>query len=515
MALPSNQNRRNNKDWHGIITRFLNLKYKRLKRIKIVAIFILLVSAITIGITIFSNVKSGYADVKSVFKSEHLKEITKTVKRKYLLNNATLFSDPFLFAKDLDTLANGDFANMGNIEFSNDDGLYINISPINTPCGPAFKIINEDNTEDGTTHKIVPEYLIDTEEKQPDFYRLFEVEAQARENYGYPPTKEDLAYRAEQEKYMDFNYDSLERTGPCAIDGSKGGHLDMPIKYQNPGVEVKINNNSEENILIYDSYIHVKLSRTNPFPYIEFGAGSMFSIPIFNEGWGDATNLKMLFNIQKEDDSINYNVPLKYELSIARLTPTTNSSHYYEYETTENLKTALASEGVKTEMLTKGSTISKYVIREMASKAGLFGRFTNGHARVVGRLIYDGSTADGKMRTDSINFNFFQNLWPEDFGGDSYYTHVGAYNIQLLADSKDYKVPVRLSESISPKSAGKFTLLFDCNKSSYHLFDLVVNYNKNKQVVVKDIFLNRFIKSSERELYKKRRKGIKMVVQHP
>jgi|GEM_PF-6040067 len=499
--------RKPKKNWYNIYDRFLSRTYHKIKSKKFFAILILSAPILYFVLTMFSNIKTGYADVKAIIKSDNLNESTKIIESNNTLNNNSLFSIPFHFSKNSVLAQQGDYP--GTIEFSNQD-LYINISPANSPCGLQYELINIPNSSSGITHKFLPVYENNFEQEQPDFYRLEEVERLARKNYGYPPTKEDLRQEREEKKYENFDYDSLEKSSPCYLPNSGSEGLEMPIKYQNPGLEIKLNNNSTENILIHDSYILVNKSKLNSFPMIEFGAGSMYDLPIFNEGWGDATNIRMTYNIQKVDAPLKYDVEFKYQLNISRLKPTDNINHYYDVDQNLDLKKALELEGVKTKKLDNWKILEKYQIREIASKAGIFGRFTNGHARIVGKLYYEGYTADGKLRADTLNFNFFQNLWPHSFGGDSYYVKKAPYNIRFKLSDTPYNIPVRISESIGPKSAGRFTLFFDCPKSSYHLFDLVIRYNNGKQLIVKDIFLNYFMRKTDRDTYSTFRKPVLM-----
>ncbi|RYF42685.1 MAG: hypothetical protein EOO38_19490 [Cytophagaceae bacterium] len=95
--------------------------------------------------------------------------------------------------------------------------------------------------------------------------------------------------------------------------------LDEAVKYDNPSLHVKINNNSANSMSIDFIEVKVKRSSANHFPLLLFEEGDGNELPLFNWNAGTTTNTEMYFSFFTDQEPFTYQEPFKYHLRIPQI----------------------------------------------------------------------------------------------------------------------------------------------------------------------------------------------------
>jgi hypothetical protein len=374
-----------------------------------------------------------------------------------------------------------------NLVYSN-DSLRVAISPSTWVCGENFVLENYIYGQD-TVHKILPEYILDADTT-------------------FVPLKEMLNNDGWMRgSVTDFSYSR------CNI-GTDSTDSDAELfKLQNPTLNLAIVNRSKNEIMTID-YIEaiVKKSAKNTYPYLYFHKGAGYDIPLFNEGWGDAHDIELKFNILSTREPVTYPSSYRHLLKIPKLRPWNLVKHYLNEEIKIDLSQAFAKEGVDTAYLNRhGSEFDDNSFKQLNKHVG---KFKNGEARVVGVAVFKGKNLDGKIYTDSIKFNFQQYLIFPSIGGSEYNEFRSVHNFKLKSQGENYPTSRNIEENIPPNAAATIPLVFYSDLPAYHFFDLKIVYNGDKQFIIKNIFLNNYLPHSDNQFYLSKLQNIKKTKTH-
>jgi hypothetical protein len=463
-------------NWHKRYNNFWQSKFESLKRHKLGAAFILTISILG-AILPFINTAGNFLNTwNHYFKSERFVETTVVSRKEALIgidSTFGLFHQPFQFFDDTSRIANNEI--IDDIELSNGD-ININVVPADQQCGNKYVLYNTILSNNETVHKLIPIKEYDNDE--PEDWSINQV------------------LNADNDNLDDY----ANEQAPCdLIKNESEKDIDDVVKLVNPGLEINIQNTTNSGILINNVIINVKKSAVNSFPIIMQNFASGFYIPLYNEGFGTATNLIMNFNIKKRLEKFDYKERFKYHLALSKLKPTDNSLHFYSSELKETLDTFFIKEGVNVRHILKHQDeIDK--IKDFAKK-GVLGRFKDNQARVYGTLAYDGILADGTLHRDTINFNYITDFITPAIGGDPIVGYRGDYNIKLLSSGKNYQKKYNVTNEITANGAKKLKLFFYSGNASFHLFDLLINYNNGKSIVLKNIFVYEFFHHSKKDFF--------------
>lgn len=376
----------------------------------------------------------------------------------------SLFSVPFFFYNNLSGVTEKEIVD--NISLTNGE-VSVAVS-IDTPIcrGNKYVMVNERFIGGEILHKVLPveRWLLDSLSPRKSIFDHSD------------DGDEDMSSRGMPEG--------------CVLAGYED-NIDNHVRLKNPGFEIKINNNSADNIMLEDIQLEVSRSETNTFPVIIFTQGFSTDIPIFNFGFGKAIKPVMRFNIQKTEAPIDYRKPFKHKMRLPDIPPV-DKSYYTWHSGFATLEKALDAEGMDGAWL---RNVEPGVFEDVSADTVLgpkkLGRFVGDRdVRIVGALTYTGKLPDGSMREFTFHFNYIMDLSPPEFGGDSGEIYHSAYNIKLEADKKQYKKRINVNESVAPKSDSRFYLYLSSGTSAYHLFDIVIHYNGQKEMRLKNIFLN-------------------------
>ncbi|TKC03463.1 hypothetical protein [Pedobacter cryotolerans] len=415
--------------------------------------------------------------VWSKFKSNEFE--TLSLSKKNILNKDlnTIFSTSNLYYRPQSGDVMGEEEAIDYIKMSNDE-IDINISPLTNPCGTKYIIQNVNYGSGVEVHQVLP---VQT----------------------YQPS--DPAKYLNQNELTNLTFEE-NVNDKCFIKADDGEGVET-FKVDNPTLVVKINNNSGRNMLIHDISVVVKKSRKNLYPNLVFGLGTALKLPIFNEGFGIARNIKMTFNLQSIDEPLNFKGPFKHMLKIAEVKPTDDDSHFYGNSVEQTMRPFFRKE-LDIDRLEKYvydlDSLDKYY------KMGVFGKFKRGEGRVVGLMSFEGQLPDGTWKRETVKFNFITLLYQLEVGGDYASDYQTVHNIKIRPTEKEYNLTTTVDASIAPNSAGKLNLSFFSGVAAYHLFDIKINYNNKESIVIKNVFLNEGRAHSEETLTKSYNKVAKL-----
>ncbi|MBS1663639.1 MAG: hypothetical protein JST68_21530 [Bacteroidetes bacterium] len=286
-------------------------------------------------------------------------------------------------------------------------------------------------------------------------------------------------------------------TGECFFEpGEETPPTDMDATnkvFSVPTLIFKVVNNSSDVILIEDITLNIKKSRRNEFPEMSFGEGDHFVLPLYNSGWGKATDVRLDFNIQPARDSISYSKPFKHHLSIPKVEPANANEDF------PSLEPFFKAEGLNTKKL---ESIELDLVQDREDSviyflppadAAVVGRFKKGIARIVGLISYSGKMANGQMERDSFYFNFIQDLTPPAIGGPEHDEFYARYRIGLEKTGDNYTKSISGHTTIEPKKAAFFTVPLSSGISAYHWFDIQLHYNGHQTISIPNVFLNEYV----------------------
>jgi len=461
----------NPESWHDRYSAYFERKLILLKSHRYGAALLILFPVVLYITSNFKGISNGFHDLMKIFKSNEVVEVTKVErnapKRGSLLQ---IFHEPFQFFND--TI--GKYSEnevVDQIELANDD-LFVHIVNTDESCGRKYVLIDEKSVNDTVVHKLIPVRDFDNEKRDD-----WSVKDALRENTNQS------------------DEDSKEPIDdPCKIgDNSSPEHF----RRWNPGLDISIQNKSGSGLFIQYVEVRVRKSAENRFPLLIDNITADFNIPIYNEGAGPARNVIMRFNIKKRKEALDYSEQFKYTLPLSDIKPTKNDDHFYYSDIKANLKKYFKTEGVNLDKLGPEPDLDSTKL----ARSGAFGRFKDGEARVYGQVMYDGMLPDGIIRRDTLNFNYLVTFVVPDFGGAIEYELQGIHNIRLKPNGIDYTKKFNVSASVPVNTSGNIKLFFYSGKPSYHLFDLVFYYNQGKSFKVSNIFLNEYIRNSERAFF--------------
>jgi hypothetical protein len=120
----------------------------------------------------------------------------------------------------------------------------------------------------------------------------------------------------------------------------------------------------------------------------------------------------------------------------------------------------------------------------------IVGRFKKGQARLVGKIVFQGVSSNGKIATDSIYFNCIQSLITAGIGDSGDELISVPYNIHLDASNKNYDRQFLIQQKIASGQSLSFKLKFYSGASAYHYFDLIFHFSDNQTFKIPSIFLH-------------------------
>jgi hypothetical protein len=193
---------------------------------------------------------------------------------------------------------------------------------------------------------------------------------------------------------------------------------------------------------------------------------------VFNDGWGKARDCRFRFSLLPD------HLPLLPKDVVA--------AHEQALEDIETMiavdvKQALLTEGVDLDQFREkgrsgnivridersGVTIS-LPEQELGKRySTIWGRFTNGYAKVFGRLDYRSSGQYGEDR-EYTSFILSRVPLRADWRVGEASPPSAHYSIKLEYDRSDYRVTAPISHSLKPNEADRFTVKLHAERSSTH-----------------------------------------------
>jgi hypothetical protein len=451
-------------------------KKRNIKIIKVFAYFSALGTALVFVIANYSNIKELFFDVfpnKAVFRRIAM-DTAKVAK----VNPNLLFDRPYYFHLD-----NQNSNAVDGLTFTNND-ISINIDIAQKTCFGFSYYWEFEKFNNIEVIKVIPYEFTN----------------------GYRPAKSIFDKRTDKVAKQNIYSTS------CYV--KPFDELDDIYRFDVPTFNIKINNNSKDHFVISSITARVHKSATNKFPLISFGEGFGFDLPIFNFGNGIATDVSIKFNIQSREEPINFLGNYKYTLNLPDIKPC--NDYRYFIANIKDLTTFFKQEGVDIKYLKENpmelelnqKSKNEYYMpcsKSMAKK--IFGRFIEGAARVVGEVYYSGILPTGKMKKDTVRFNYIQSMIPPSIGGTSGSVNSIDYNFRLRANGDEYQETRNEAKEVSSNSFKTLKMKFFSGQYAYHLFDLEINILGKEKFVIPNIFLDEFLPFPEgRNLQVQKRK---------
>lgn len=98
--------------------------------------------------------------------------------------------------------------------------------------------------------------------------------------------------------------------------------IDPYFKWEYPNLDLRVVNNTDKTVCINDIILEVKKSHLDPYPIIILarsvsdGPISMRKLSLVNNGWGEARNISLKFNLSPVSEEINFNENYKNEIFV-------------------------------------------------------------------------------------------------------------------------------------------------------------------------------------------------------
>lgn len=265
--------------------------------------------------------------------------------------------------------------------------------------------------------------------------------------------------------------DVLNRGGP--ITGIRSWN--STFEWQFPKLDLKLVNNSKETLFFTHAVFQIEESLLDPQPIVVIreSAYNLFHLLVLNEGWGNATECVVRFNIARRDAVADFGEDLVHEVRIGTLTDSHNA----------DISPALASLGMPAGYLSSAS--DRWDMDDETQE--VIKRF--GHSVVVyGQIDYIGTDVAGKSSAHSVKFSTNVSLVMPGPGAPGPPTY--AYEAMLDIERSHYEVAVPISHIIKPGDADRFTITVGAPKSSRHRFDLQLKFNESGEILSPPIVLD-------------------------
>ena len=268
----------------------------------------------------------------------------------------------------------------------------------------------------------------------------------------------------------------------------------VPFRWEFPILDFKFTNNGENTVVITGMQFNVKESHMDPSPVIildgDIWGRNARHIKIVNDGWGEIRNLRLYFNIQKEDEN---NIVWK------------NSRKYYQHCinvggfsecTNVDLTSIFRKYKVKTKMLDLMSInvqkIGKHGLIFLANQYKALGPFKKGYAKVYGVMEFYADTLLEKNRHFVVKFD--TNVWMFNrYEILAMLPPSQKYEVMFEVEGKNYTRELNVSHSLVSQEADRLMVKIATLKSSIHKFDIKLVFNTGDSKTIADVCLHSIV----------------------
>jgi hypothetical protein len=271
----------------------------------------------------------------------------------------------------------------------------------------------------------------------------------------------------------------------------------VPYDWQFPNLDLKIVNNSKATIYLSEAVIAVKKSHIDPRPvlHIKDSSNSQMHFWLINEGWGAATNCKLLYSFAQPSEPVSFAKPYDFSQELEVI----------DESNRVDLTDTLGDAGVDAAFLKdREKFFSDYYRGDKSLTHKAFGPFSEGKVLVFGELEYTERTSSGGENKGSLKFSTIVSLTPPGAGAPRPPTF--QYDAMLKVDEKDYKVHININQEVPPGDTDRFNIRLGAPKSSIHDFSVRLIYNDKQTISSDEVELSMFVPKSTARMIKKANK---------
>ncbi len=271
----------------------------------------------------------------------------------------------------------------------------------------------------------------------------------------------------------------------------------VPYNWQFPNLDLKIANNSNNRIYFSEAVIAVKTSHIDPRPvlHIKDSSNSQMYFILINEGWGAATNCKLLYSFAQPSEAISFNKPYVFSQDLEDI----------DNSNVVDLTGSLEDAGVDVKFLKDSKKFfSDYYNGNKSLTHKAFGPFTMGKVLVFGELEYTERTTSGGENKASLKFSTIVSLTPPGLGAPRPPTF--QYDAMLKVDEENYEVRVDINQDVAPGDTDRFNIRLAAPKSSIHDFSVRLIYNDKQTISSDEVELSMFVPKSSSRMIEKAKK---------
>jgi hypothetical protein len=271
----------------------------------------------------------------------------------------------------------------------------------------------------------------------------------------------------------------------------------VPYDWQFPNLDLKIANNSNNRIYFSEAVIAVKTSHIDPRPvlHIKDSSNSQMYFIFINEGWGAATNCKLLYSYAQPNEPMSFNKPYVFSQDLQDI----------DDSIVVDLTGSLENAGVDVGFLKdRNKFVNDYYKGNKSLTHKAFGPFTMGKVRVLGELEYTERTTSGGENKASLKFSTIVSLTPPGVGAPRPPTF--QYDAMLKVDDANYEVRVDINQDVAPGDTDRFNIRLAAPKSSIHDFSVRLIYNDKQTISCDEVELSMFVPKSSSRMIKKAKK---------
>lgn len=265
-------------------------------------------------------------------------------------------------------------------------------------------------------------------------------------------------------------------------------HYWNPFRCQFPALDVVLVNNSVKTLVLVEAVVEVAISKPDFSPLIVIPSNTWgMKLQIKNEGWGKISNAKLRCNLLPTQANGYMPDPPIHHIEIGE-----EFSHSFEIgdfaESAEvDLRDTLRDLGVDIDAINKAPKRSQMIYAMNAMQRGedtrhakhmgrfpdmendkAWSPFPDGYVVVAGLLEFDAADADGEESHYSLPIR--ARVFMFDVRLDQPIPPSYQYSAELEHTGVDYEVPVKLSQTLKPGEADRFTIRLACTQSAFHEF---------------------------------------------
>ena len=244
-------------------------------------------------------------------------------------------------------------------------------------------------------------------------------------------------------------------------------------------MEMAFENRHSRQIVIERGEVEVIESVPDLAPYIiPWPDGSEITFGLANAGWGGAQACVFDFNLHRSGEGPEPGDDESYEFQI-------KLGNFEERTLQVDMTDAFKECGVDVDFAMEHQSDSMNFRGKWRKERGdpIYGRFAKYDAEgtidsasvdLHGRLSYEWTDADGEEQSHSVLFTSFIQLIFLVEGGDAMGGHA-KYDIALLYEGENYRLPFAFSEMVAPFQDARFGLDLNSERSSFHRFRVVLH----------------------------------------